>query len=436
MNLNISNYNRTDLQELFDLQRDYNEMDVEFKAQELKDRILSRTNVPIEIKNDTVDFISQAKEILIDEQKNPLKLATINAKNPDAIKNGNQYQFYHAENMYPKTLNSPSSSMPGLTIVIDTRFRPNYYITQCTNFTVNLPYKLRGVTSVSLSGVNMEDALFNNVSKEYGNNYFWIRAYGPDYNPSLDPNIKVNNAMQPTQYEETMVHVTDGAFSVDNMIAIINNYLQNLTHTNYLQYIYLTGNTSYSGGTTYQMIFAISTAYYTANSLGPSSEVIHSTPDFTFELDFQLDTNGNPDYFTPLPSKLGWSLGFRNGKYINNTTYLSEGTPTTLGPRYFYLCMDDGQVNYNTSIMNAFSNSMIAGNSFGKIDAPSTRSTVSNVQQFLKISGSRSYNGPVDLEKLKFQLKDEFGRISPGYNVDMSITLTVSFGSLGSISDK
>jgi len=53
----------------------------------------------------------------------------------------------------------------------------------------------------------------------------------------------------------------------------------------------------------------------------------------------------------------------------------------------------------------------------------------------MRVSGSRNYIGGtgVDIEKLSFQIKDEFGRILPGYNCDMVIVLTVSFGSLGTM---
>ena len=429
MDLNISSYSVGDLKELFDLQSNYTDIEVELKAQELKDRILSRTSVTQQIKNDTLQFITQAKNALIEAQNKPLKLATYEMKPPEAIKNEKQYFFQHAENLYPKTLMKPLTNLPSTNIVIDTRFRPNYYITQSTNFTVNLPYKLRSVTSVSLSNASMEDAMFYNVTEENGNDFFYIRAFGPDFNPSIDI------SQQPSQYEAYKVHIPSGGYSTDNIILIINNFLQSLTHTKYLQYILLAGNSPFSGGTGQQLIFAISTRYYTINALGPSGEVIHNTPNFTFELDFQANRDGEPDYFTPLASKLGWSLGFRNGRYINNTSYLSEASCTATGPRYFYVCMDDGQVNYQSSWMNAFSNSMLPSNLLGRISVPSTRSAVSNVQSFMRVSGSRSYFGGtgVDLEKLSFQIKDEFGRILPGYNCDMVIVLTVSFGSLGTM---
>ena len=102
---------------------------------------------------------------------------------------------------------------------------------------------------------------------------------------------------------------------------------------------------------------------------------------------------------------------------------------------YVLIPMDDGQVNYQSSWMNAFSGSMLPSNMLGRISVPSTRSAVSNVQSFMRVSGSRNYIGGtgVDIEKLSFQIKDEFGRILPGYNCDMVIVLTVSFGSLGTM---
>ena len=423
MNLNIHNYSVMELKELFNIPETYNEIDVEMSTEKLKERINSRTNVDIQIKNDTLQFLEQAKAVL-KEPKNMLSSGNIVVKNPEKINRKEQYLFHHAENMFPKKVNDPAKTRPALNINIDTRFRPNYYITEATNFTLNLPYKLRGVTSISLSNAGMEDAMFYNVTKEMGNNFFWIHAYGPNYNPDI------SNNLQPSQYEETCVFVNDGAYSTDNIISLINQFLQNLTSSNYLQYLFLTGNSPFSGGTGQQVIFGISSNYYTRNNLGPSSEMIQNTPNFTFSLDFQANRQGDPDLYTPLPSKMGWALGFRNGLYVNNSTYLSEASCTMTGPRYFYVCMDDGQVNYQNSWMNAFTNSMVAGNLLARISVPSTRSSVSNVQSFMRVSGSRSYSGPVDLERLGFQIRDEFGRLLPGYNCDINLTLAVTFGSL------
>jgi hypothetical protein len=58
---------------------------------------------------------------------------------------------------------------------------------------------------------------------------------------------------------------------------------------------------------------------------------------FIFTLDFQTDKYGSEDNNTPLPLKFAWLLGFRNGQYINNYTYVSEGIINLTGPKYIYL---------------------------------------------------------------------------------------------------
>ena len=61
----------------------------------------------------------------------------------------------------------------------------------------------------------------------------------------------------------------------------------------------------------------------------------------SIELNFQLDKNGLLDRNTPLPLKFGWILGFRNGDYVHNLNYVSEGLIDVKGPRYMYLVIDD-----------------------------------------------------------------------------------------------
>ena len=47
-------------------------------------------------------------------------------------------------------------------------------------------------------------------------------------------------------------------------------------------------------------------------------------PNMYFTLNFQNDINGNPDYTNPLPLKLGWLLGFRNGIYTGNIKHTRD----------------------------------------------------------------------------------------------------------------
>jgi hypothetical protein len=70
----------------------------------------------------------------------------------------------------------------------------------------------------------------------------------------------------------------------------------------------------------------------------------------SFELNFQSDQFENPDRNIPLPLKLGWMLGFRNGIYVNALNYVSEGVVDLTGTKYLYLVLDD----YNNSVSKNF----------------------------------------------------------------------------------
>jgi hypothetical protein len=151
------------------------------------------------------------------------------------------------------------------------------------------------------------------------------------------------------------------------------------------------------------------------------------TPEFNFTLDFQSDINGNPDYSTPLPLKLGWILGFREGYYENNSNYVSEGIVNTSGPSYMYLVVDDFNNNVNNSFFSAFNSSLLNKNILARISLqPSVFSTLTLTQNNLNlITNPREYFGPIHIQKLQVQLLDEYGRVIDLNNMDFSFCLNM-----------
>jgi hypothetical protein len=142
------------------------------------------------------------------------------------------------------------------------------------------------------------------------------------------------------------------------------------------------------------------------------------------QLDFQANINGIPDKGTPLPLKFGWNLGFRNGIYIGNTNYVSEGLLDLTGPRYVYLVVDDFNNNVNNGFYNAvFNNSILNKNILARISLQSNTLNILEKDNFNIITYPRTYLGPVDVQKLQIQLLDEYGRILYLNNMDFSFCL-------------
>ena len=127
---------------------------------------------------------------------------------------------------------------------------------------------------------------------------------------------------------------------------------------------------------------------------------------------------------TPLPLKLGWKLGFRNGIYENNTTYVSEGVVSLGGPQYMYLVIDDHNNNVNNNFYGIFNSSLLNKNILARIaQSNPPYSTVFSENNY--VSYPRFYYGPVNIQNLSIQLLDEYGRIVDLNNMDFSFCLSL-----------
>ena len=146
-----------------------------------------------------------------------------------------------------------------------------------------------------------------------------------------------------------------------------------------------------------------------------------------FFIDLQADLNGVPDYSTPLPLKLGWKLGFRNGIYINNSAYVSEGVLNLAGASYLYLAIDDYN-NSNNTFFSAFNESLLNKNILARVAVQSSVSAAVTFSNIGLITTPREYYGPVNIEKMQIQMLDEYGRIINLNNMDFSFCLTFTTG--------
>ena len=395
--LNLNNYTKVELEEMFQLTPNYTDTDLLQKEQGLRENIMSDGAVEPMVKIQTLKFIEQAKQLLMADKAPSLAVATIKpepAKVPTQI-----YMPTHPSEYFPGWVNPVKKRNRSIVLNIDTRFRESYYVTQPSNFHINLPMKINSVVNMELSAIEFPPTAFYSVSKMLGNNFFWLRA-GSDAAGDL---------------EETAVIVPDGNFTAFDAVELINKFLQSLTTTTYLQYIYFSVNENATGTSgSSQLLVAVNESYP------------FGTP-FNFIIDLQADINGVPDYSTPLPLKLGWKLGFRNGIYINNSAYISEGVLNLAGASYLYLAIDDYN-NANNTFFSAFNESLLNKNILARIAVQSSVSAAITFSNIGLITTPREYYGPVNIEKMQIQMLDEYGRIINLNNMDFSFCLTFTTG--------
>lgn len=413
--LNINNYTKNELLDLFELSPPYDKFTLEIKENKLKDNIIKSNEIDEETKIKTINFILKVKNILLNnfnenysvngaeknqeidkdaiyESSYELKPTKLNDPSSDHMVQIHQQEIYKASypgEYFPGVINPLKKRTMKQNLNIDTRFRNNYYSSSATNFNVSLPLIINNVLTMQLSSIELPVTYYS-ISKQSGNNFF---------------SVKINDVSK-------VVTISDGNYDYDGIVSAINNALANLGGD--FQYIVFLMNVNTSSKTngSGQMMVGLSSSY--------------TGTTFDFELNFQADRFGADDRNTPLPLKFGWMLGFRNGIYVNNQNYVSEGTVDLSGPRYLFLVVDDYNNSVNNGFYSAFNSSILNKNILARISLNASSYTIFNENNYNIVTTPRDYFGPVNIQNLTIQLLDEYGRIVELNNMDYSFALSLT----------
>jgi hypothetical protein len=227
------------------------------------------------------------------------------------------------------------------------------------------------------------------ISKVFGNNFFVLEISGQ---------------------EPLIVTIPDGNYDYLALQNYINQYLTTVATGSY---------------TNINCLVDINTPGGAGPVAGSGKMIFGSTTGTqAFSINFLMDRYGNEDRQTPLPLKLGWLMGYREGYYENAYTYPSEGVVNLIGPRYIYLVVDDFNNNVNDGFYGAFTSSILNKNILARISLQGSVFSVLSQNNFNLLTTPRQYFGPVDIQKLQVQLLDEYGRILDLNNMDYSFCLS------------
>ncbi len=414
--LNINNYRKEELEDIFELPMNYDSLTLEMKENKLRENIYSDPAIHESVRIKTIAFLKEAKEILLSELKTTIfnKFTASNVYNLDTSlktsrvieENGSNFiiqkpntpfsQSFPSE-FYPGTINPLKKRSLRQYLNIDTRFRDNYYYTSSTNFHLDLPIKFSDITTMQLTAFEIPNSYYY-VSDKLGNNFFTI-------------------TIEDTGVSEVFF-IPNGNYTSAGIVNFLNHYVSStgpLGSVDGFKDLVFSQNTDIgtgSGGTgsgSEQMVIGIQS--------GASL--------FNFTLNFQASNSGEDDTI-PLPLKFGWLIGFRNGIYTGNSSYVSEAVIDLKGFKYMFLVVDDCNNNVNNSFYSAFNSSVLNKNILARISLQNTSYFDTAAQNNLSlVTTARQYFGPVDIQKLGIQLLDEYGRVVDLNNMDFSFCLTL-----------
>ena len=407
--LNVDNYTHDELTQMFELPENYDANTIEVHEAKLKDGILKNKEIDEKTQLKTLDFLVKAKQIILKDPTKPRR-ETIQEKISDIFSSNFNLQETKVidvnEHMIQERPNkSYSSSYPSeyfagvinpikkktikKNLNIDSRFRENYYGSPATNYNIVLPINMNNVLSMQLTSVEIPTSYYC-VSKQYGNNFFHIVVGGA----------------------KALVTIPSGNYKYDAIANIINEAISHLAAPFDDVHFQVNLSALNNNGSAQMMVGWVTASIYIGTNIG---------------LDFQANINGDDDRNTPLPMKLGWLLGFRNGIYENNQNYVSEGVIDVYGPRYLYLVVDDHNNSVSNGFYSAFNSSILNKNILARITVQTITPFSIIAQNTLNItSTSREYFGPVNIQHMNIQLLDEYGRVVDLNNMDYSFCLVLT----------
>jgi len=429
---NIENYNHEELCNILNLETDYTIEMVEKNEMKMKKRISNNKKISEKTKQDIFDFLKKVKSTLTNSLVVPSSIISSGFIVPSGVSSelvpamtqayttasassttitdiyntdkemqisklssaGDTFILNRDHKPYNRSypieyaqsnLNPLEKRTIDKNLTIDTRFRTNYYTTLSTNYIIDLPIVFKNVVSMNLDTVEFPTTFFEE-NQLYQSNYF---------------SIIINDVIQ-------TITVPTGNYASADIIYYLNTFMSSLSSP--FSDIVFTYNIAGSNSGSGQMVIGIKSGV---------------TP-FNFTLDFQANENGIPDHTTPLPLKLGWSMGFRCGIYENNSTYVSEGIMDLIGRRYVFLAIDEFCSNKSDTFYSAYTNSLLNKNILARISISGSNFVYQSQPNISSITNKRYYFGPVDIQKLHIQLLDEYGRVINLNNMDFSFSLSLT----------
>jgi hypothetical protein len=391
---------------MFELPEHFDRNIVEIKEAKLRDNIINNKQIKKDTQIQTINFLTKAKNIILNETKQQNKsfqqkiedfynssyeLKTSKLDNPQEhmvqLRPEKPYLSSFPSEFFPGIINPLKKRTIRKNLNIDTRFRENYYANSSTNF--------NDVLQMQLTAIELP-ITFYAVSKQYGNNYFTIIVH-------LSDNTS----------ESKVINIPDGNYTQQTIMDIINTQLSfSSTPFSYISFIVNLSGTHTGSAQTLVGLNA-------THPLPPSTTVT------SFELNFQYDKFGIDDRNTPLPLKLGWALGFRNGVYVGNVNYVSEGVVDMTGPKYLFLVVDDYNTSVNNGFFSAFNSSVLNKNILARISLQASPFNILEQNNLNIVTTPREYFGPININNLTIQLLDEYGRIVDLNNMDYSFCLSL-----------
>ena len=469
INLDVNEYTDKEIEDILTLEYPYQYEDIQKSKGNLLNKLTQDNEVDSTTKRRIENFLDAASNRLISiisasienshykqkdkfsEMKNDLYRVNDNF----IIKNEKlRKEAYHLESIKGLNIGEDGGAPPGIinpiryttikrALNIDSRFRPNYYQTSSSDQRLTLPYKFENVINMRLASIEIPLSYYA-ISRALGNNSMVISWDISGNDPAAKHFVRIT---LPDGNYETSINETTGATLIESaMNAALRDPNQDI----------LGGGQTINSDASFSLVYTVDhTSGRSIFAIDPSgitdyNGVLTTNPNH-LRFRILMSVNGNQtdtdlkakDLETEaLPLYLGWQLGYRTNIYdsgppfdvsgvgmVPPTPVISEGLCYIKGPQYLFVAIDDYNNNVNNYYVSAYTDSINNNNILARINLASIQQSNGVYQTgeddgfSTQINRSRNYFGPVNIEKLRITLYDEYGRIVNLNNMDWSCAL-------------
>jgi hypothetical protein len=284
------------------------------------------------------------------------------------------------------------------TVMLNTLFREDYETTTSTDFNIVLPYYFKNVFSLRLSSLQLPNVMYN-ISSANGNNSFYIEVENGGPNG--------------------VITMPDGNYDISNFISVLQTQINTqLSTSNFLveydQYTHKI-TISYSDPSNFTMIFYRSIPKIIDKSCK------YNKPDNDYRKNECVD-------ISQIYKNLGWFMGYRKSIYDGSNIFTTEGVYNSSPYDYVYFTLNDYNNSQSQNIFGMFSKSILGDNILAVIPVTCKSFNICFDNGVNILEKKREYYGPVNIQRLKIQLLNQYGEVLNLNNMDFSFSIEFEIG--------
>ena len=435
---NINNYTIPDIENFLGLNQDYTFNDVMKRKQNMITIIIDNKQYDKPYRKKLVDFMEESVVKVIDNIKKKVQqdgdfiedydkllietdegkvinqTSTTSAGNKfvmnkntvdiDDVLGGKNQRVNPIEtfqtNISRSNLNVVKRKTFNQTVMMNTLFREDYTSTISTDFNIVLPAYFKNVMSLRLSSLQLPNVMYN-ISAANGNNTMYIE---------VDNGGPTGGVIMP-----------DGNYDINSFITVLQTQINTqLSTTNF--------------SVTYDQYTQKITITYTDPPLNPNFTMVFYVPIPKYDKYKNLHKPDN-DYrknecvdISQIYKGFGWFMGYRKAEYSGATTYTTEAVYSSSPYEYIYFTLNDYNMSQSQNIFGMFSKSILGDNILAIIPVTSNSFNICFDNGVNLLEKKREYYGPVNIQRLKIQLLNQYGEILCLNNMDFSFSLEFEIG--------